>query len=468
MAEIRYIKVADGYLAKKAGDSPDKDTNKKILLGARVHVDLANAANGWAPATSVPDKEGNVRAGFINLAFVSEEQQLKVFYTDVGQGDAVLIEAEGGIVIIDGGPNKGFNEVLKLRLDTLSRADQHVGLPPRQSLFINAVVVTHFDLDHYYGLKSVFENPDFEFGTLYHNGLPRYGKNAGKDLDLGTVIEHQDSTRSISTDLTDFASAEDLVASNLLKTENGNDNRFSEFLQAVIGAKNAGRVGSIRRLFRRNTSGTAELLPNVDPNLQFEILGPVTTKTGGSIRLPVFHDPHDVTETNPTPAASDSHTLNGNSIVLRLCYNNMRFLFGGDLNQPAQKYLSEKYGGLAAFKVHVNKACHHGSSDFDLDYLKAVSPDATVFSSGDDGEYDHPLPDAMGTAAKHSQGDFPLVFSTELARDYKISGGFKLGHINARSNGDVIVMAQKKEKVSKKDPWHDFPLPYPGPFGGGH
>lgn len=48
MAQIRYVKVADGYLAKKAGDSPDKDTNKKILLGARLHVDLANEANGWA------------------------------------------------------------------------------------------------------------------------------------------------------------------------------------------------------------------------------------------------------------------------------------------------------------------------------------------------------------------------------------------------------------------------------------
>jgi hypothetical protein len=74
----------------------------------------------------------------------------------------------------------------------------------------------------------------------------------------------------------------------------------------------------------------------------------------------------------------------------------------------------------------------------------------------------------MGTAAKHSQGDFPLVFSTELARDYRMSGGFILGHINARSNGDVIVMAQKKENATKKDKWHDFPLPYPGPFGDGH
>ncbi len=468
MTEIRYVKVTDGYIAKKAGDAPGKTSNIPKLLGARLHADLASQANGWAPVTDTRDSEGIVRAGFINLGFVSEKQQLKVFYTDVGQGDAVLIEAEGGIVIIDGGPNKGFHDVLKHRLVSLRQADQDAGLAPRRTLFINAVVVTHFDLDHYYGLKAVFENPDFEIGTLYHNGLPRYGEGSGKDLALGDVIEHQDDTRSISTDLKDLASAKALVASNLLKTKSGRDNKFSKFLQAVIAAEHAGRVGSMRRLVRRNVDGPPALLPNAGPDLQFEILGPVTTKTSGSIRLPVFFDPHDVTAKNPTPAASSSHTINGNSIVLRLRYKNMRFMFGGDLNQPAQKYLALKYGGTNPFKVHVNKACHHGSSDFDLDYLKAVFPDATVFSSGDNGSYDHPLPDAMGAAAKHSQGDFPLVFSTELARDNQTSGKIKLGHINARSNGDVIVMAQKKEKPSAKNPWHTFPLPYTGPFGNDH
>jgi len=199
MTEIRYVKVTDGYIAKKSGDPPNKANNILKLLGARLHVDLANQANGWAPVTDIRDSNDEVRTGFINLGFVSEEQQLKVFYTDVGQGDAVLIEAEGGIVIIDGGPNKGFHEVLKRRLKSLRKADEDAGLTPRQTLFINAVVVTHFDLDHYYGLKAVFENPDFEFGTVYHNGLPRYGKDAGKDLDLGTVVEHQDGTRSISS-----------------------------------------------------------------------------------------------------------------------------------------------------------------------------------------------------------------------------------------------------------------------------
>ena len=87
-----------------------------------------------------------------------------------------------------------------------------------------------------------------------------------------------------------------------------------------------------------------------------------------------------------------------------------------------------------------------------------------MFSSGDNGSHDHPLPDAMGAAAKHSAGEFPLVFSTELARETG-SRGLKLGHINARSNGDTIVMAQKKEKPSLKKTWYSFEFPFEGPFG---
>jgi beta-lactamase superfamily II metal-dependent hydrolase len=466
MAEIRYVNVLDGYLAKKAGNSPSTSSNKPLLIGARVHVDLSNAANGWAPANSVPNAKGQTKSGFVNLAHVSSEQQLKVFYTDVGQGDATLIEAEGGIVIIDGGPNRAFYNVLKDRLAALRRADQDIGVPPRPSLRINAVVVSHFDKDHFVGLKGVFDDPEFEVGTLYHNGLPRYGNTSGKDLTLGDVTDHQDGSRSISTDLTGSSSANKLVPGPLFLTPTGKQNQFSKFMQSVLAAETAGRLGTIRRLYRRDTGGTPDLLSNVGPDLQIEVLGPVTTRPTGAVRLPVFPNPHSISPTNPQPAGSESHTVNGNSVVLRLKYKKVSFLFGGDLNRPAQKYLSDAYGATNPFSAEVNKACHHGSSDFDLQFVKNVKPHATVFSSGDNGSYDHPLPDAMGTAARHSRGSFPLIFSTELARDNKVKGKPMLGHINARSNGDDIVMAQKKEKASATNPWHTFPLPYPGPFGG--
>ena len=463
MFEVFYIKEPGTFLFKKAEQSIGASGSMQLLLGGRLHVELATEDNGWVKASTVPDKGGTVRTGFLELSRLSERQQLKVFYTDVGQGDATLIEAEGAIVIIDGGPNRGFGDRLNKRLASLRRADEAIGLPPRETLHINAIVISHFDLDHYSGLTSVLGNSDYTFGTIYHNGLPRYGDPADKDLNLGSLSLLPDGSNAISTDLRDLNSAKKLLASDELLTENNNLNKFGKFLEAAIKASNENRLNDFKLLVKRRVDGPAIVLRDTGEDLKFEVLAPLTTKSGSAIKLQAFPDPHKVTATNPHPSPSQSHTINGNSVVLRLTYGDTTFLFGGDLNQPAQRYLNARYGGLDGFAADVNKACHHGSSDFDIDYVKAVNPLATVFSSGDNGSYDHPLPDAMGAAAKHSRGDIPLIFSTELARETG-SRGIKLGHINARSNGSLIVMAQKKEIPSAKKTWYPFPLPFLGPF----
>lgn len=458
--EIRYVSQA-GAILKRGRSSR---SGKQLLIGARLHADTADIVDGLIRVRTVPDKHNAFDEGFVETAHLSERQQLKVFYVDVGQGDATFIEAEGAIVVIDGGPNRGFFDRLMRRLESLRRADANLGRPRRETLEINAIVISHFDQDHYFGLIRVLEAPEFVVGTIYHNGLPRYGENANRDLNLGTITQHGDGSRSVSTDLRDLDSARALLASGRLVTAAGNPNHFAKFLTAAVNAADDGRLGSMRVLVRRHVNGEPDLLLDTGDDLQFEVLAPVTTSPTGSIRLPVFPDPHDVTATNPNPAPSESHTINGNSIVLRLRFGSNTFLFGGDLNQPSQRYLAQRYGNLSAFRADVNKACHHGSSDFDVGYLRVVAPNATVFSSGDSGSHDHPLPDAMGAAAKHSRGEFPLVFSTELAREVG-SGGIKLGHINARSNGAQIVMAQKLERPTTKKTWHTFPLPFPGPFG---
>jgi beta-lactamase superfamily II metal-dependent hydrolase len=461
--EIRYVKDTDVFLVQNKGDKSKSPGSHELLLGARLHIQPNSLNEGWVIANKVPNKEGNVRTGFVEIKHLSANQLLKIFYVDVGQGDATLIEAEGAIILIDGGPNKGFYDELIKRLKTLQAADNDVGLQHKTQLHINAIIITHFDKDHFYGLIRILKDDRFSIGKIYHNGLPRYGEAAGKHLDLGVIVKHNDGTRSISTDFTDIQSARNLLDSGDLKTKKGNDNLFAQFLTAVLLAFENGRLESVARLYRRDTAVNAKIIPDIGPDLSLEILAPVTTHPTGLIRLPVFPDP--LTVTNPNPSPSTSHTVNGNSIVLRLVFGDNTFLFGGDLNQPAQKYLAERYGTLApAFRAEVNKACHHGSSDFDVAYLKTVAPHATVFSSGDNGSYDHPLPDAIGAAAKHSQGDFPLVFSTELARETS-SSGVKLGHINARSNGQKIVMAQKKEKTTTRTEWHAFEVPFPGPFG---
>lgn len=461
--QVRYVAADGSFLVPEPGDASSVSGAARLLLGARVHVDPSvDAPAGWAHASTVPKASGQSLAGFIESSRLSDRQQLKVFYLDVGQGDSALIEAHGRLVLIDAGPNNGVLGELEDRRRALVRAEEAVGRQSPDRLTIDVVVISHFDSDHYFGLTSLMKSDKFSIGKVFHNGLPRYSNPDSKDLGLGTFGPlGQNELASISTDFDGIDSLKRLVDEGYFFTASGGNSHFRSFAEAALEAHEAGRLGSIERLVRRDPDPRSiELLSNTGPDLRFEVLGPVSTTSRGRVRLPSFSDPHG---SGWTP--SSSHTINGNSIVLRLQYGVHSFLFGGDLNAPAQDYLRGRYGGsLVHFAADVNKACHHGSSDFDVEYLSDVNPHATVFSSGDNGSHDHPLPDAMGAAAKASQGVFPLIFSTELARESNSTGVKLFGHINARSNGIDLVMAQKKEKPSLRKPWHAFTVPYDGPF----
>jgi beta-lactamase superfamily II metal-dependent hydrolase len=436
---VRYVNSLDVYLLPaRTNQNPATVSGAvQLLLGAWLDADLSTLDHGWVHCT-----DRKARTGWVRLNHLREEPLVKVFYIDVGQGDGTVIESRNGIVIVDGGPNVGLRDWLLDHYDPVIAADGH--------LKISSVVITHFDQDHFWGIKSLLENSQFRIERLFHNGLPRYAGSANLDLDLGTIH----NTDQISTDLDDLNDASQLVNTGHLAS------RFRQFLEAALDAQQAGRLGRMERLYRRNLSTDPPTLPDFgDTDLRIEVLAPVPANATGPVRLPVFGDPH-----RSPGHQSRSHTLNGNSVVLLLTYGNRRFLFGGDLNQPAQDYLLGRYGPANPFRADVNKACHHGSADFELTYLDAVTPHATVFSSGDAGTYDHPMPDAMGAAARHSLGTCPLVFSTELAREVG-SSGIHYGHINARCNGDILVMAQRKEIPTARKTWFTFPVPYPGPFG---
>ncbi|HMF71808.1 MAG TPA: hypothetical protein VK616_10050, partial [Flavitalea sp.] len=129
-------------------------------------------------------------------------------------------------------------------------------------------------------------------------------------------------------------------------------------------------------------------------------------------------------------------------------------LFGGDLNIPSEKHLLSHSAPNNPFEADVAKSCHHGASEFTLEYMAAVNPYATVISSGDNETYSHPRADAIGCAGKYSKSTRPLVFSTELARSSNVeTDSIKFGMINLRSDGKSIIMAQMKEASGDGDVW---------------
>ncbi len=84
----------------------------------------------------------------------------------------------------------------------------------------------------------------------------------------------------------------------------------------------------------------------------------------------------------------DYEEINDTSIVLRLVYGEISFLFTGDMESLAERDLVDSGAEL---KSTVLKVGHHGSSSStSYRFLKAVAPQYGVISVGKDNSYEHP------------------------------------------------------------------------------
>ncbi len=445
-------------------ENPSRHAKKlnHVLLGTYL---IVKAEEGdWLNVTTHSEGPG----GWVHQDDVRDNPGLKVFFVDVGQGDGAIIESPQGLVLIDGGPAQHLYRFMKHRYRPLIAQDGKVK--------IKAMVVSHPDQDHYEAFIAVLNDPAFEVDTIYHNGIIRYSEKnlpAHADFDLGklktTTVDGQVEHVLVET-IDTLNDVKALIDSGHLLTATGNPTTFQKFWAAALNAKAAGRLGSAKRITVRNKTlpGFSE---RGDDKLFIEVLAPVPTKASGTVEYVTFPDAEDVVvkrqdkrDRAEIPRPSSSHTRNGHSIVLKLHFGEHAFLFGGDLNIPAQLHLFNYYGDANPFTCDVAKACHHGSSDFLVQFLKKVRPHANVVSSGDNKSFDHPVADAVGAVARHTRGEHPLFFSTELAR--AVSGAkIHFGLINARSNGKVLTMAQMKEqRTNKPDIWDSFTVPWKGRF----
>ncbi len=410
-----------------------------VLLGTRLDV-ISETDNAYQV-----DARGRGKSGWVKKEDVRDKPVLKIFFVDVGQGDGAIVESPEGVVLVDGGPSTNFYKFLKYRYRRILKEEGKVN--------IKAIIMSHPDWDHFNGLTAVIKDKRFHIGHIYHNGIIRYdGKPPGRQTEMGKTtkrtINGKNRTVLIETYNT-LANAKKLIDGGFLMSS------FRKFWQAAIDAKAEGRLKGAKCLTIHDQ--TISGFDN-DPKdgLRIEILGPVPVGgKGEKLEYVTFPDAEGIAGDNP--GTSDSHTINGHSLVLKLFYGKHSILMGGDLNIPAELHLLEHYGKDNPFRVDVAKACHHGSSDYLIDYLKKVRPIANVISSGDNKSFDHPMSDAVGASCRHTRGNHPLFFSTELARANSNSGTH-YGLINLRSNGKTLTMAQMKEQHNKKDVWDSYTL----------
>ena len=334
-------------------------------------------------------------------------------------------------ILVDAGPNSNIKNYL-------TQWQYSYLLNKNKKIHFDYVFISHFDFDHYAGIIDIINDNRFTFGTIFHNGIARFGDKDERpteyNTDLGTTV----GSRSKKYLITSFNSIQDIKA---LKTKGGFSQTFGYFCDAILNANNDNRLTKVK--FANYTTAPI-LFENENKEFKISFLGPVNeTDQLGKNKFKWFSD--------------SSHTRNGHSLVLKLVYDKISILLTGDLNNKSQKHLLKHYKNSNPFLSDVSKGCHHGSSDFNINFLKSISPFSTVISSGDNESHSHPRADAIGATGKYSRGDLPKVYSTELARSINASGEVLYGMINLRTDGKQIYMAQMKE-AKKPDIWDSYKI----------
>lgn len=117
----------------------------------------------------------------------------------------------------------------------------------------------------------------------------------------------------------------------------------------------------------------------------------------------------------------DSSDINNTSIVLRLVYENVSFLFTADAESSAEKIILNNNIDISSTVLKVG---HHGSSTSTTTaFLKRVSPSYAVISSGEGNSYGHPHDEIVEKFYKNNV----KIYRTD-----------ELGTIVASSNGKEI------------------------------
>ena len=421
---------------------------------------VPSRASGLTPAALVKKRADN--------------DVLSVNFVDVQQGDGTVIESpDGKVILVDGGDNQLFARYL---------AGRYRGTSAEKPKTIDCILVTHGDADHFAGLAEIFDSENhseprkrlfIKPRRVYHNGIVKRptrvnGVTVPERDQLGLSVQNADGVFVIG------------LEQNVLAVPDTEMNQpFKRWKAALTAYSKRGKI-----TFRRLERGDKQAFEFFnDERMRIEVLGPLTTKVGGRSALKFLGEPpkgprigHESVETDREfKGLSASHTINGHSVVVRLTYGGFSYLLSGDLNDEAsQKLVREHAAGTLNLRSEVLKVPHHGSADFSGAFLQAVSPIASVVSSGDEStrkEFIHPRATLMGALGKWSRVPEPLLFVTELVAFFKVEGWSKLsdearakkrgtffgfsraafGLVKTRTNGRRLLVYTDSGNISMKE-----------------
>lgn len=423
-----------------------KSKNKDTLLAGLCWGDAVKIVSIKAGAKVIDLGREDKRLGVLPKAAKTSTKPrvLKVRFVDVGVGDGAMIELPTGqLFIIDGGEDDHFRRYF-------SKAFGYRGFPVR----VDAAIATHGDADHFDGLTRLLEGiPASGAGkppkrvadvrNFFHNGLV---KRAAKTFKANTGAMFGATARvDGATYCVELVSdPRELAPGKMSKA-------FARWARAV---------GSRTRVDRLQWGDGAKLLAltEADPKLKLQVLGPIVEEVRGKPALRVLGKPG-------SKGLSDSHTVNGHSVVLKATYGNVRFLFGADLNEQAEAtLLTRAKADSLSLAAEVLKVPHHGSADFDTRILEAIRPVVSVVSSGDESaakDYIHPRAGLVGALGRFSRAevDKPLVYVTEMVAFFERTSKTDLstyrkkqyGIVHVRTDGERVLVTTHSAQLKTKE-----------------
>jgi beta-lactamase superfamily II metal-dependent hydrolase len=323
---------------------------------------------------------------------------LKVRFVDVGQGDGAIIETpDEEVILVDGGEEEHMRRYINVAYSHILKT---------KPLPCAAIVVTHGDADHFAGLTRVVEasrkkdSPLITTDRVFHNGLVKRPTPAASNAKTAFGASRAVGNVTYATEL-----EEDIrqVSPSKMNTP------FRDWAEALTKLGKASPGMKVKRV----AYGDSPFDFIETDMLSIKVLGPIVDEVSGKPALRLLKTPG-------SNGLSASHTINGHSIVLKLTYGNVRFLFGADLNEESEdRLLTNATSEGLSLAAEILKVPHHGSADFSPRMLEAVKPVVSVVSCGDENaakEYIHPRAGLVGALGKYSRASVekPLVYVTEM------------------------------------------------------
>jgi competence protein ComEC len=328
----------------------------------------------------------------------ADKDTMVAHYIDMGQGAATILEFSCGVILIDGGAQNppGASPSQKKVMDYLKtffarRTDLHET--------IDAIIITHNHHDHVGSLKAISDAYTVKniVTTTFYMKKAVAGTTPQKEQDYIRYVTRNEKKIKASY----------LTYSSVLKSlPNG---VTSLVIDPLDCSPNEPTITIYTGSFSKS-EGQKKLGKDDRGNYEYD-------------------DP------------------NNHSLAIKVKYGKSTLFFTGDMEQPAIKYMLDKYKGHeSVFDADVYQAGHHGSTNaFTPELLTAISPKYVVISASHSD--DHTM--SSGYDYGHPNKDVVNHFSNAVVSGRK--GGSIHGDVYTKGWDDKTKLNSTIEKLEVKN-----------------